>query len=86
MIKDKIKILAPTGLHARPAGMLVALAKQFSSDVKFKNGQKEVKGKSIISVLSLGLTYGTEIEVHVDGDDEIDAMEAIKTFFSNLKN
>jgi phosphocarrier protein HPr len=86
MIKEKIKILSPTGLHARPAGVLVALVKQFSSDVKFKNGLKEAKGKSIISILSLGLTYGTEIEVHVEGDDEIDAMKAIKTFFSNLKN
>ena len=86
MIKEKIKILAPTGLHARPAGELVSLVKKFSSEVKFKNGIKEAKGTSMISILAMGLTYGTEIEVHADGDDETDAVNAIKIFFSNLRN
>jgi len=34
----------------------------------------------------MGLSYGTEIEVHANGDDETDAVNAIKIFFSNLRN
>ncbi len=86
MIKEKIKILAPTGLHARPAGELVSLVKNYNCEVKFKKGTKEVKGTSIISILSLGITSGTEIEVYTSGEDELAASQAIKTFFLNLKN
>ena len=48
----EIVIQNPTGLHARPAKVLVKLAKQFQSDIKIKHGEKTANAKSMVSVLT----------------------------------
>ena len=58
-----------TGLHARPARVLVDLAKQFQSTIHIGHGQKSVNAKSLISVLTLGVTTGQHISLDVDGAD-----------------
>ena len=69
----------PTGLHARPAKVFVNTAKQFESDIRVKHGEKKVNAKSAISILTLGVECGGEIQITVDGPDEDDALEAIRT-------
>ena len=66
----EIVIHNPTGLHARPAKVLVKLAKQFQSDIKIRNGEKTANAKSMVSVLTLGASSGTNVTVMVDGEDE----------------
>ncbi len=66
-----------TGLHARPARIFVDLAKQFRSTIQVSNGTKRVNGKSLIALLSLGITSGQGIQIDVDGDDEQTAAAAL---------
>ena len=74
----EIVIHNPTGLHARPAKVLVKLAKQFKSDIKIQNGEKIANAKSMVSVLTLGASKGTSVTVMVDGEDEETAMAEIE--------
>lgn len=84
MVSEKIVVKAKTGLHARPAAQLVALNKSYKSKIVISNSVKEVNGTSMISILSLGLKPGTEIEIRTEGEDEATAMEAVLDFFENL--
>ena len=63
----------PSGLHARPATVLVQIAGRLRSDVTVQNLDRAtpaVNGKSIIELLTLGAGPGQRIEVHLAGDDE----------------
>ncbi len=71
----------PVGLHARPAAQFVQIASKFDSEITVANKTKEsapVNAKSILSVLTLGVHQGFEIEVTADGADADEALEAIK--------
>ncbi len=67
----------PTGLHARPAAVFVEKANQFESQIRVKKDNKIVDGKSILSVLTLGVEQGQEIEIEVEGKDEEFAFQSL---------
>jgi phosphoenolpyruvate-protein phosphotransferase len=67
-----------TGLHARPAKVFVTVAKQFQSKITVGNGAKQVNAKSLISVLTLGVENGQSIQIEVEGEDEIAAIQALE--------
>jgi phosphocarrier protein HPr len=85
MIEKKLTILNGTGIHARPASQFVALLNGFKSNIKIIKGTRTANAKSIINVLSLALTGGTEITVVADGEDEQEAINSIENFIANLK-
>jgi phosphocarrier protein HPr len=63
------------GLHARPADQFVRLAMQFDSEITVcKHGVDVVDGKSILSILTLCATRGTELVIRAQGDDAEDAI------------
>ena len=68
-----------TGLHARPAKVFVQTAKQFKADIRVLHGTKKVNAKSLIALLALGVTHGSEIQVELTGVDEDLAAEALET-------
>ncbi|MGX7051252.1 phosphocarrier protein HPr [Leuconostoc palmae] len=72
-------IIAETGIHARPATLLVQAASKFTSDVTLSYQGKDVNLKSIMGVMSLGVGQGADVTIKTDGADEEDAMEAIST-------
>jgi phosphoenolpyruvate-protein phosphotransferase len=74
----EIVIRNPTGLHARPAKVLVKLAKRFQSDIKIQHGEKTANAKSMVSVLTLGASKGANVTVMVDGEDEETALAEIE--------
>ena len=74
-----ITVPNPTGLHARPAKVLVKLVKSFKSDIRIQHGEKNVSGKSVISLLTLGVERNSEIVITADGPDEDDALNALQT-------
>ena len=79
VIKDK------EGIHARPAGLVVAEAKKYASAVTIENKGKTVDLKRIIGVMALCVKHGEEVLVKVDGADEEAAAAAIeKVFKDNL--
>lgn len=71
-------IVNPTGLHARPAKVLVALAKRFKADVVVRYSQKKANAKSMVSILTLGAAKGACITVETSGEDEEQALTAIE--------
>lgn len=83
MLKRTITLTNPSGLHARPAAILVSLAKSFASDVTVQYRDKMADAKSILSVLSLGASQGAELDVTVDGTDEASAMDTLLDAFAH---
>jgi phosphotransferase system HPr (HPr) family protein len=76
----RLVVRNPSGLHARPAALFVRTAGQFGAKVSVANpsaGKGPVDAKSILSVLTLGVSSGTEIEVSAEGDDAEAAITAI---------
>lgn len=78
-----VTVLNPQGLHARPADMLVRLANRYRSEIQIGKAGQFVDCKSILSVLTLGATHGTELTVSADGDDAVDALESIHGLFES---
>lgn len=77
MEKKDFKIIAETGIHARPATLLVQTASKFNSDITLQYQDKSVNLKSIMGVMSLGVGQNAEVTITADGDDEKDAIESI---------
>lgn len=71
-------ILNKTGLHARPAATFVDIAKRFQADVKVRRDGSVANGKSLISLLQLGVEHGTAIRVSAQGADAIASLNALK--------
>lgn len=83
MLDLKITIINKLGLHARAAAKLINTTTRFSSDIRiFKDG-REVDGKSIMSVMMLAASKGTELTITADGTDQEDAISAIATLINN---
>lgn len=78
MIERDIEIKNKLGLHARAAAKLVHTAARFRSDIKIRKGDEEVDGKSILGILLLAAGRGTTITVKANGEDEVDAVDAIE--------
>ncbi|MBS4534329.1 HPr family phosphocarrier protein [Clostridium sp. D2Q-14] len=72
-----------SGLHARPAGLLVSKAKNYASDIQIKYQDKIVNAKSIMNLLSLGLSKGSEITIITKGDDEEKALNELVDLLEN---
>ncbi len=77
MIEKTILIKNRLGLHARAAVKFVNLANRFASDVRIVKDDSDVDGKSILGILTLAATQGTDITLRLDGEDEAAALQAI---------
>ncbi|MCH4887242.1 HPr family phosphocarrier protein [Acidaminobacter sp. JC074] len=87
MKKVTVRVEGSSGLHARPASLLVAKAQAFESEVFIEKDGREINGKSIIGILGLGVVKGDQIVVACDGPDEEDAAEALRRLIEeDLKN
>lgn len=84
MIKKEVILKNPTGLHARPATMLVKKASSFKSDIYLEYNEKKANVKSLIGVLSLGVTKDSKIIVIASGDDETLATEEMVRLIDSL--
>lgn len=80
MQEIKYKIDDPMGLHARPAGLLVKLAAKYKSDIQLGTPAKMVNAKRIIGVMALTMKQGNELTMTFNGEDEAEAVSAVKAF------
>jgi len=83
MIEKRLTIINKLGLHARAAAKLVTLANQFSADIRIQKDDRKVDGKSIMSVMMLAASKGTEITLSATGEDAPQALDAICTLVNN---
>jgi phosphocarrier protein len=82
MVEQTVTIQNRAGIHARPSAMLVQTAKDFQSNIYLEKGNDRINGKSIMGILTLGASYGTELKVIVEGEDEQAALDAMVKLFN----
>jgi len=83
MIEKEITITNKHGLHARPAAQFVKIAGRFQSDIKVIKDGLEVNGKSIMGIMMLAAEPGSKIILMIDGQDEKDALKALRSLIEN---
>lgn len=83
MIKKTVTVELSSGLEARPIAMLVQVASQYESKIYVENGDKKVNAKSIMGMMTLGLSAGESVVVSAEGSDEIAAIENIEKYLSS---
>ena len=78
MVKEKILVKNPIGVHLRPAGDIAEAAIKFKKcEIYLACDGRAINGKSLLSILSLGIKQNTEFEIICDGEDEEAALKAI---------
>ena len=83
MIKQPVTIINKLGLHARAASKLVNLCSQHASEVFLDKQGNRVNAKSIMGVMMLAASKGTELMLEVDGEDETECVQAIVELIEN---
>ncbi len=77
MFSKEVEVLNQVGLHARPATFFIQKANEFKSSIWVEKDERKVNAKSLLGVLSLGITKGTVINIIADGSDETEAVETL---------
>lgn len=77
MAKSLVVVNLRTGLHARPAALFVQEANKFNSEIFVEKNEKRVNAKSIMGVMSLAISSGTEIAISAEGVDAELAVRAL---------
>lgn len=75
-IKDEL------GVHARPAGLLVKLAKQYTSAITLEKNGKTCDMRKLMAVMGMGIRKGETVTVTAEGEDEAAAIEAVEKFLT----
>jgi phosphocarrier protein len=78
MAEKQFKVVAETGIHARPATLLVQTASRFDSEITLEYKGKSVNLKSIMGVMSLGVGQGADIKIAAEGNDANEALQALE--------
>ncbi|MCE4048481.1 phosphocarrier protein HPr [Niallia taxi] len=78
MVEKQFKVIADTGIHARPATLLVQAASKFDSEINLEFKEKKVNLKSIMGVMSLGIGQGADIKIIAEGSDETEAINGLE--------
>lgn len=77
MLNKTVKITNAVGLHARPATFFIQKANEYKASVWVEKDERRVNAKSLLGILSLGVTKDMEIELIADGPDEALAIEGL---------
>ena len=83
MIQTRIQISNKLGLHARASAKLTKLAGGFKSEIHLSRNGRRVNAKSIMGVMMLAAGMGTEVDIEAEGEDEQQAMEALRNLIDN---
>lgn len=74
-----------SGAEARPVALLVQVASQYESKIYVESGNKKFNAKSIMGMMTLGLSEGEQITVSAEGEDETEALDDIEQYLSGKK-
>ena len=77
MLSKEVVVQNQVGLHARPATFFIQKANEFKSSIWIEKDERKVNAKSLLGVLSLGISRGNKIIIIVDGVDEENALKAL---------
>ena len=77
MLTKEIVVNNPVGLHARPATFFIQKANEYRCGIWVERDDRRVNAKSLLGVLSMGITKGTRISIIAEGPDEEEAVKAL---------
>lgn len=77
MVSAKVKVINPSGIHARPAGILAQEAGKCKSNTVMIYGDKTIQLKSILNIMSAAIKVGTEVEIQCTGETEEEDLKAL---------
>lgn len=77
MINEQLTIINKLGLHARAAAKLVGVAGEYDSRITLRKDEREADAKSIMSVMMLAASQGSELAVEIEGPDAAEAWTAL---------
>lgn len=77
MVEKQVKVQLKTGLQARQAALFVQEANRFNADIFLEKDKKKVNAKSIMGVMSLAISKGTEVKISAEGLDEEKAIQTL---------
>jgi phosphocarrier protein HPr len=85
MVEERVRVTNRLGLHARAAALLVRTANSFQSMLRLErlDGSASADAKSILSVLMLAASRGTELRLAAEGADEREAASALCQLFAS---
>ena len=83
MITRDLQVLNKLGLHARAAAKVVFIANKFVSDITLEKDNKQADARSIMKILMLSASKDSVINITIDGNDEIQAMNSLEKLFHN---
>lgn len=83
MTERTVMIQNPTGLHARPASLLVQKTSSFKSSIKLIKDGREIDAKSLLGVMSLAVKGNDSVTIRAEGEDEAAAVEAVVEFLES---
>ncbi|MGE5581257.1 MAG: HPr family phosphocarrier protein [Bacillota bacterium] len=83
-MEKRLKVLSETGMHARPAALIISKVSKFKSGITVSKGEKEVNLKSLLGLLSLGINQNEEITIRTNGPDEEEALTELVRFGQEL--
>lgn len=75
MLTREVEIKSRTGLHARPAAVLVEAANNFNAELKLVHEDREANLKSIVGLMSLVIMQGDQVIIQAEGEDAEEAIE-----------
>lgn len=83
MLTETITIINKRGLHARAAAKFATLSAKFGCRTQARTNGSWIDAKSVMSLMLLAATQGTNIEISTEGDDEVQAMDTIRALINN---
>lgn len=85
-ISKNIEIINKLGMHARAAAQFVQLASNFASHIEIEKDKRRVNGKSIMGVMMLAASKGSEVTLYADGEDELESINKLEQLINNRFN
>ena len=87
MMKEiRVRVSIATGLHARPAAMVVSRTTKFKCNITAQKGDQKANVKSLMDLLGLGICLNDELIIRAEGTDEIEAIAKISKVIDNFDN
>jgi len=83
MLTKQLTIINKLGLHARASAKFVARASRYSCQIDLSRDNKTVNGKSIMGVMMLAASKGTQIELRLEGEDEAEALTDLENLIND---
>jgi len=83
MTEQIITVSNRAGIHARPAALVVQATKNFNCNIYLEKGRDRINAKSIMGVITLGASFGTELKITAEGEDEEAAVKVLVHLFES---